>query len=157
MCEYYPTNQPAEHGWVCPKCGRVYSPLTPCCWYCGNTAVTYTTGTKITIGDTPETMKDCPTIEAESVKHGQWISVTDKMPEIGKNVLVYAVGRIDGFIGDSIIQICKRYTIKSFPSEPEHEVWSVPFTYFHTDYLITHWMPIPEPPKTDEVVENATD
>lgn len=95
-----------------------------------------------------------PTIEAEPVRHGQWISVTDKMPEIGQNVLVYAVGRIDGFIGDSIIQICKRYTIKSFPSGPEHEVWSVPFTYFHTDYLITHWMPIPEPPKMDEVTES---
>lgn len=25
----YPT------GWVCPKCGRVYSPTNPICWYCG--------------------------------------------------------------------------------------------------------------------------
>lgn len=24
------------HGWVCPKCGRVYSPSTPMCSYCGN-------------------------------------------------------------------------------------------------------------------------
>lgn len=23
-------------GWVCPKCGRVYSPSTPTCFYCGS-------------------------------------------------------------------------------------------------------------------------
>ena len=25
----------AQRGWVCPKCGRVYSPNTPMCYYCG--------------------------------------------------------------------------------------------------------------------------
>lgn len=29
-------NTPAPQGWVCPKCGRVYSPYTPMCLYCGN-------------------------------------------------------------------------------------------------------------------------
>lgn len=28
-------------GWICPKCGRVYSPYTPMCLYCKND--TYTT------------------------------------------------------------------------------------------------------------------
>ena len=23
-----------RQGWSCPKCGRVYSPDTPQCWYC---------------------------------------------------------------------------------------------------------------------------
>jgi len=23
-----------RQGWTCPKCGRVYSPDTPQCWYC---------------------------------------------------------------------------------------------------------------------------
>ena len=23
-------------GWICPKCGRVYSPYTSCCNFCGN-------------------------------------------------------------------------------------------------------------------------
>lgn len=25
-----------QKGWECPKCGRVYSPITPMCLYCGN-------------------------------------------------------------------------------------------------------------------------
>lgn len=36
-----------KQGWVCPKCGRVYSPFTPMCFYCGdegNVAIS-TTGT----------------------------------------------------------------------------------------------------------------
>ena len=28
--------EPFNQGWVCPKCGRVYSPTTPMCYYCGN-------------------------------------------------------------------------------------------------------------------------
>lgn len=29
-----------QRGWVCPKCGRVYSPNTPMCFYCNNTEPT---------------------------------------------------------------------------------------------------------------------
>lgn len=25
-----------QQGWICPKCGRVYSPTTPMCLYCKN-------------------------------------------------------------------------------------------------------------------------
>ena len=41
-------------GWVCPTCGRVYSPYTPMCYYCGGEqktitypyTITYTTSTE---------------------------------------------------------------------------------------------------------------
>jgi uncharacterized OB-fold protein len=26
----------AQQGWRCPVCGRVYSPITVMCFYCGN-------------------------------------------------------------------------------------------------------------------------
>ena len=77
-----------------------------------------------------------------------WISVKDRLPKLGQEVLVYAVGKIDGFIGDSTYAICKRFIQHILPSSPGHEVWNTPWQYFHTDYEITHWMPLSlEPPK----------
>lgn len=34
-----------QQGWQCPICHRVYSPITPMCYYCGNEKYTTTTGT----------------------------------------------------------------------------------------------------------------
>ena len=31
-------------GWECPKCGRVYSPTTSMCQYCGRQSVTVSNG-----------------------------------------------------------------------------------------------------------------
>lgn len=36
-----------QQGWQCPLCKRVYSPFTPCCFYCGEEGMTKT-GTEIT-------------------------------------------------------------------------------------------------------------
>ena len=32
----------AQQGWQCPICKRVYSPLTPVCFYCGGEPKTWT-------------------------------------------------------------------------------------------------------------------
>lgn len=43
MYEYF-----GQQGWVCPKCGRVYSPTTSMCFFCsGNNTVTVGTNTPI--------------------------------------------------------------------------------------------------------------
>lgn len=34
---------PAQQGWQCPICGRVYSPTTMMCLYCGNEKETIST------------------------------------------------------------------------------------------------------------------
>lgn len=31
-----------QYGWICPKCGRVYSPFTQMCLYCGKQDITTT-------------------------------------------------------------------------------------------------------------------
>ena len=31
-----------QQGWICPKCGRVYSPNQSMCWYCGGNTTTTT-------------------------------------------------------------------------------------------------------------------
>lgn len=32
-------NMLVSKGWQCPICGRVYSPTTPMCFYCGNKVI----------------------------------------------------------------------------------------------------------------------
>lgn len=96
---------------------------------------------------TPENRYDqradwCPLVEAP-----EWISVEERFPEIDTNVLVYAIGKIDGFIGDTVIAISRRCVFRLFPWNEGIEVWENPWQYFTTDYDVTHWMPLPEPPK----------
>lgn len=35
----------ASLGWKCPECGRVYSPTTPMCFYCGGNKISNTNTT----------------------------------------------------------------------------------------------------------------
>lgn len=44
----------APQGWVCPLCGRVYSPMTPWCYFCGNQETKTTTTTTTPSSDTAE-------------------------------------------------------------------------------------------------------
>lgn len=44
----------APQGWQCPICKRVYSPSTPCCFYCGaESKVTTSTSATLNIGGYP--------------------------------------------------------------------------------------------------------
>ena len=43
----------ARQGWQCPICKRVYSPITPWCYFCGNEQTITTTGVTITTGTPP--------------------------------------------------------------------------------------------------------
>ncbi len=67
----------------------------------------------------------------------EWISVKDRLPEVAIEVLVFAPDcRV---IGNTLIG-------KYFPSENTWTVYD-----FHDSKLdedVTHWQPIPEPPKS---------
>ena len=60
----------------------------------------------------------------------EWISVDERLPENDESVLGCAVGCDDG------IDICSC----------ENGVWRDNHCNPYTEYPITHWMPLPEPP-----------
>lgn len=64
----------------------------------------------------------------------EWISVKDRLPTEETNVLVFAVSRYAS--GQEIF-------IDRMMQSKDGLIW----VYTQNHYEITHWMPIPEPPK----------
>jgi hypothetical protein len=51
MCEInFDTFSGVPQGWQCPVCKRVYSPSTPCCYFCGNETTTVSTSSEFITG-----------------------------------------------------------------------------------------------------------
>ena len=79
------------------------------------------------------------------ITHGvtvqEWISVDDKLPPYNRDVLVYRpnmamkflVDNYDGYYGEDDAEW--------------HEGWAKYGKDIHNNPLITHWMPLPQPPK----------
>ena len=69
-----------------------------------------------------------------------WISINDRLPEVDKEVLVLTNGCIRVW---SLIQ----------PNKELADVcWEDDYGYFQRDEgigMVTHWMPLPEPPKEE--------
>ena len=74
----------------------------------------------------------------------KWLSVKDRLPNVDEKVIVFAIGKYDGFIGDTV------YAMSMILDRPSGKRWAVPWQYFDVDYEITHWMRLPEPPKEEE-------
>ena len=72
-------------------------------------------------------------LEALETAQPKWISVEDRLPEEGDEVLVY----FDGVIAKSEIIMFDMIT--------KYPMWS----YTGAGGDPTHWMPLPEPPKED--------
>jgi len=64
----------------------------------------------------------------------EWISIKDRLPDIDKRVLIY--------LSHGVIKVDERY--KSLYGK---QIGNWRYTYPETN--ITHWMPLPEPPKTN--------
>ena len=78
---------------------------------------------------------------ANGVTVQEWISVKDKLPPYNRNVLVYRpnmamkilVDTYDGYYGDD--------------DDEWYEGWALYGGDTHGNPVITHWMPLPQPPK----------
>lgn len=72
-----------------------------------------------------EAIDDAPTVDAVPVVPGRWIPVSERLPEQGQEVIVYDGGVLKPKV------FCYLFWNKDYNS------WA----------RITHWMPLPEPPK----------
>ena len=75
-----------------------------------------------------------------------WISVKDRLPEYEINVLVWGEARgMNPNMGGAYTFICRRKNLKGTFFEKQADRY-VEENQFVAKY-VTHWMPLPEPPK----------
>lgn len=68
----------------------------------------------------------------ERLQKPQWIPVTERLPEFDTEVLVYA------------------YNHNIWVWEYHGNAWEAEDGFYHEVDVVTHWMPLPEPPKDGE-------
>ena len=84
---------------------------------------------------------DALAIAQHLTNHGvtvqEWVSVEDRLPEEGEYVLCV----LKGFNYGGKIQVCKFVPADKFKDKPY-------FEHFRNGFpSVTHWMPLPQPPK----------
>lgn len=77
----------------------------------------------------------------------KWISVKDRLPELGKDVLVLG--------NEGSIEVRAQVLRKIAPLQKYPYSWINTCSWINTwgesaDYTVTHWMEIPEPPKEEK-------
>ena len=79
-----------------------------------------------------------------------WISVKDRLPEVGLPVLVFGKSKQPDLYNDTIdiTHMSDRNIFNTrFRSDP---YWVAPRNYYFDGYEITHWMMLPNDPEDDE-------
>ena len=78
-----------------------------------------------------------------------WISVEEDLPPVGESVIVFYQEKTHDNAYLTGMAITHRHIFKIFSSAEGIEMWLQPFQYFDETFEITHWMPLPKPPKED--------
>ncbi len=77
----------------------------------------------------------------------RWIPVTERLPENDECVLICDLDVNDG--GKEIT--ISAYSEAVFGGKKlGYKRWSEPYQYFSRQHKVTHWMPLPQPPKGEE-------
>lgn len=80
---------------------------------------------------------------------GDWIRVEDRLPEYDKEVLIHAVSKTTNESKIAISYLMDKFYFGSRPINLKEPIWHEPWQYFGANNTITHWMPLPEPPKEE--------
>lgn len=96
-----------------------------------------------------------PSAEAEPVKHGRWIPVSERLPEEDTEVLIsyrYKEGEGDtSHVDIDITTYGQMYFGGNKVGNSKH--WRAPFEYFYSNYEVIAWMPLPEPYRKERTEE----
>jgi len=86
----------------------------------------------------------CSILEQRDLKVMKWISVKDKVPKLDEEVLVYVHGISHNSGPYQIISLSYLTQFFGKDMKPEGIEWICKMS---CDETVTHWMPLPEPPK----------
>ena len=100
----------------------------------------------VTIADMSNIMRNWvyrqPTVPA----YGQWVSVEDRLPERNGEYIVTACDEGESYdekIWNDTVVVCAEYYKGCW-------TWEENNTEYSLDGIVTHWMPLPEPPKREK-------
>lgn len=86
---------------------------------------------------------------AIGMKSPNWVSVKDRLPPMEKRVLVFCKSKSEHT--QNVITITEMTDVNQFNYKCKTEpYWRKPWDFFYANFDITHWMPLPEPPKEDD-------
>ena len=91
------------------------------------------------IGDMLDAVEDFPAADVAPVRHGEWISVEDRLPEAGVPVLAVYIGCNTRELRNDLIVTISGGVWCYWECGPDGKC----------RVEITHWMPLPEPPGGD--------
>lgn len=80
----------------------------------------------------------------------QWISVKDRLPERGEQVLLIAYGWKDTTVYIGRLEHMSPETSWLTGITSKESEWCIQGWSYLREPIVTHWMPLPEPPKEDE-------
>lgn len=79
-----------------------------------------------------------------------WISVKDRLPECGEKVLLIAHGWEDTTVYIGRLEHMNPETSWLTGITSKESEWCIQGWSYLREPIVTHWMPLPEPPKEDE-------
>lgn len=83
-----------------------------------------------------------------------WISVKDRLPEPGKDVLLIAYGWKDTRVYIGRLEHMNPETSWLTGITSKESEWCIQGWSYLREPLVTHWMPLPEPPKENGGMKN---